>query len=93
MNSYKKVAQGALTNPMVTVKVACLKEDPDVILGYSVASTNGDAVIWLFVKSAWRQQGIGKSLLPKSPKFVTLLTTLGKGLLPKLSGVTFNPFY
>jgi GNAT superfamily N-acetyltransferase len=93
MNSYKKVAQHALINPLIKVQVACLKEDQDVILGYSVTSVNDDAIVWIFVKSAWRQQGIGKSLLPKSPKFVTLLTELGKSLLPKLPNTVFNPFY
>lgn len=93
MNNYKRVAQATLSSPKVEVKIACLKEDPDVILGYSVISRNQEALIWIFVKTAWRQQGIGKSLLPKDTKYVTHLTALGKTLMPKLPNAVFNPFY
>jgi len=93
MNNYKKIAQVTLSSPNVKVVVACLKEDPDVILGYSILSIDEKAVIWVFVKTAWRKQGIGRSLLPHSPQFVTLLTALGKTLLPKIPTAVFNPFY
>lgn len=93
MDNYKKIAKATLTNPKVTIKIACLKEDPTVILGYSIVSKDSKAVIWCFVKTAWRKQGIGRSLLPESPLFVTHLTALGKSLLPRLPGTTFNPFY
>lgn len=93
MDNYKKITKATLTNPKVTIKIACLKEDPTVILGYSIVSKDSKAVIWCFVKTAWRKQGIGRSLLPESPLFVTHLTALGKSLLPRLPGTTFNPFY
>ncbi len=93
MNNYKKIIEGYLHSTKVLVKIACLKEDPDVILGYSVYTADQKALIWIFVKTAWREQGIGKSLIPKSTQFVMLLTTLGKSLLPKLTNVVLNPFY
>ncbi len=93
MDNYKRLANATLTNPKIKIQVACLKEDPNVILGYSIVSADDKAVVWLFVKTAWREQGIGRSLLPHSPQYVTLLTGLGKTLLPKLSGCVFNPFY
>jgi hypothetical protein len=93
MDSYKLIAQQALNSQNIEVKVACLKEDSDVILGYSVVSKNQEAVAWVFVKTAFRQTGIARSLIPSSPKYVTLLTALGKQLLPKLNGTVFNPFY
>ncbi len=93
MDSYKKIAAGMLESPNVRVRVACLKEDSDVILGYSVASSDGKAVVWVFVKTPWRQQGIGKSLVPNDAQYVTLLTTLGKNLLPKFPNLVFNPFF
>lgn len=93
MSNYKKIAQATLISPKVEVRVACLKEDPDVILGYSIVSKNQEAVIWTFVKTAWRRQGIGKSLIPSNPKYVTHLTALGKTLMPKLPATKFNPFY
>jgi hypothetical protein len=92
MNSYKQVAKNMLESPKVKVRVACLKEDSDIILGYSVSSSDNVAVVWMFVKTPWRQQGIGKSLLPPGVQYATLLTDLGKNLLPKFN-LFFNPFY
>lgn len=45
----------------VHIKVATLKEDPDVILGYSVSRLGKP--IWVYVKKSWRGIGIAKSLL------------------------------
>jgi len=91
MDNYKRVAAALLANPKVHVKVACLKDDEDVILGYSILQ-DGDVVNWVFVKSVWRKQGIGRSLLPDKPKAVTHLSELGRQLMPKLPGCIFDPF-
>lgn len=90
MDNYKHVAQKILATSVV--KVACLKEDPNIIVGYSVLSADYEAVVWVFVKSAWRRQGVARSLVPAHPLYVTHLTKLGLQLLPKLSGALFNPF-
>lgn len=92
MTNYKKVGEFLLNHEKVTIKIACLKEDPDVILGYSILSTDFSTVHWVFVKKAWREKGIAKSILPNHPTEVTHLTTLGKSLLPKINNPTFNPF-
>lgn len=94
MTSYKNICSLAWSSPAVSIKVACLKEDPQVILGYSVTSANGEALMWIYVKTAWRKQGIGKSLLPNNTKYVTNINALGSTLIKeKLPGVVFNPFY
>jgi len=93
MENYKRVVEALLNSPNVVVKVACLKEDPDVILGYSILSSDLKAIAFVYVKSAWRKKGIGRSLLPQFPIAVTHLTALGKSLLSKLPGAVFNPFY
>lgn len=90
MVHYKAVAE-ALINK-ATIKVACLKEDPNVILGYSVMSADYQTVHWCYVKSAWRHKGIARSLLPKYPTAVSHLTKLGLSLLNKLNNPVFNPF-
>lgn len=90
MANYKAVAEALLKR--ATVKVACLKEEPDVILGYSILSNDYQTVHWCFVKSAWRRRGIAKSLLPQHPTAVSHLTKLGLILLPKLNSAIFNPF-
>jgi GNAT superfamily N-acetyltransferase len=90
MNNYKLILEALLLKNIV--KVACLCEDRDVIVGYSVLSHDFTTIHWVFVKSAWRKQGIGRQLVPKYPSNVTHLTTLGKSLMKKLENCIFNPF-
>lgn len=90
MRHYKPVIEALLKTR--TIKVACLKEDPSVILGYSMLSNDYQTIDWVFVKSAWRKQGIGRSLLPQYPTCVTHLTKLGQTLLTKFPNAIFNPF-
>lgn len=92
MANYKVVAEALLNNNRCAVKIACLKEDPDVILGYSILSANYQVIHWVFVKNSWRQKGIAKSLLPQHPEAVTHLTKLGQKLLLKFESTVFNPF-
>lgn len=73
-----------------TVSVACLKDDPDVILGYSV--TTGKSLVWVFIKKSWRNIGIAKSLVPKTIEKVTHLTSVGRSILRKNPDVKFDPF-
>jgi GNAT superfamily N-acetyltransferase len=87
---YHKVIERILTAPETTVLVACLKEAPDVIVGYSVSS--GDTLHWTHVKKAWRGIGIAKSLLPAPFKVVTHVNRLGVGYLRSHPNLEFNPF-
>lgn len=75
-----------------TIKIACLPDDPTVILGYSIMSNDFQTIDWVFVKSAWRKKGIGKSLLPQFPTAVTHLTKIGLTLMSKFPNCIFNPF-
>jgi hypothetical protein len=90
MDNYKHVIE-TLINISV-IKVACLKEDPDVIIGYSILSQDYQTLHWLQVKKQWREKGIGRSLTPKKTETVSHLSKLGLKLLPKLNGAVFNPF-
>lgn len=92
MDNYKKVAAAFLDSPKVTIAVACLPDDPDTILGYSILGTSGSVLHWVFVKSVWRNKSIAKTLVPASITTVTHLSKLGKELLPKLNNPIFNPF-
>lgn len=92
MANYEKVVSHLLGSPNALLSVACLPDDPDVILGYSLTSLDQTTIHWVFVKKNWRKMGIAKSLCPDAPTTVTHLTKLGKALLPKLTAVTFNPF-
>lgn len=92
MTNYKKVIEALLTPGRATVKVASPKGDPDVIIGYSILSNDYQTINWVYVKKKWRQNGIGKSLVPKYPTAVTHLTDIGTTLLPKIQNPVFDPF-
>lgn len=91
MAAYHNFLERLLDAPGVEIKVACLKEDPQVILGYAVCANT--VIHWVFVKKAWRGIGVAKMLLPERVSAVTHLTVVGKRLLQtKLPGAVFNPF-
>lgn len=72
-----------------TVSVACLRSDPDVILGYSVSQPG--ILHWVFVKPDWRRLGIANNLIPKDTKTVTGFTRVGE-IIRKRKLFKFNPF-
>lgn len=92
MSNYKRVAEAIVSNPNTSIKVVCLKEDEDVIIGYSILSANYSTIHWVYVKSAFRLQGIGRALVPQFPTAVSHLSEVGKKLLPKFKNAVFNPF-
>lgn len=93
MDRYKLVARALVNDKNTAIRVACLPDDPDVILGYGLFSRDESTVFYVFTKTPWRMRGIARSLLPKSPKYVAHLTKLGQNLLYKLPNVEFNPFF
>lgn len=64
------------------IKIACLDETPNVIIGYSIAT--GTHLDWIYVKVEYRNKGIGALLMPKNIETVTKdLTDIGKCLVKK----------
>lgn len=95
MAHYHQVVERILSSPGVIVQVACLKADPEVILGYSVLgpNTTGITLHFIFVKSAWRGIGVARSLVPvEQTNAVSHLTKVGLSILRKHPNVIFNPF-
>jgi len=93
MDNYHIIAERLVRSPNVTIKIACLPDDPDVILGYSILSADYSAMHWVYVKKIWRGKGIGRSLTPTRLEAVTHLSSLGESLLKaKLKDTVFNPF-
>jgi hypothetical protein len=92
MQNYHFVLERLLESPNIKIKIACLKDDREVILGYSVLNKEETILHWVFTKSAWRNIGIAKSLLPKSILAVTHLSKSGLSILRKHETVHFNPF-
>lgn len=92
MDNYKLVAQSLMQGANTVVKVACLPEDPDVILGYSILSADFQVIHFVYVKRHWRFRGIATALTPRHPTAVTHMTTQALPLMSKLSPAIFNPF-
>jgi hypothetical protein len=92
MVNYHRILTALLKRPEVVVTVACLVEDPSVVLGYSVyrSAANINVLDWIYVKPAWRKIGIAKSLAPDPVHACTHLTKVGKALKPKTC--VYNPF-
>lgn len=86
--SYKKVMDSILERD-IDVEVACLEDDPDVILGYAI--TEYQILHWIFVKDVWRGQGIGKMLFHEGITHCTNLTLIGRSLKNKYK-LIYNPF-
>lgn len=92
MDNYKHVAMKLISSPNTVIKVACLIEDPDVILGYSILSSDFQTIHWVYVKSIWRLKGIGKSLIPAYATTASHISHLGRKLMIKYKDMIFNPF-
>lgn len=93
MDNYKQVATTLFDNPYNVVTIACLSDDPDTIIGYSIVSADASTIHWVYIKEKWRNYGIAKRLLPSTPQYVTHLTQLGFQLLKKFPDtILFNPF-
>lgn len=91
MENYHVVAMSVLNTPQINIRVACLKEDPSVILGYAVLAATPNALHWVFVKKSWRNIGLAKDLVPKNVNVATHLTKTGLSILKKKDW-QFNPF-
>lgn len=93
MDNYKKVAEALFNKCKNSIRIACLPDEPDVILGYSILNSSSTVLHFLYVKDRWRRKGIGRQLTPTSVTSVTHLTSLGETLIKKLvPEPLFNPF-
>lgn len=68
--------------PKAVIKIACLEDDPIVIVGYSICT--GTHLDFVYVKTDYRRKGIGALLVPKNIETVTdQLTVIGKAIVDK----------
>jgi len=89
MGHYHTVIDYLIKKPNTIVKIACLREDPSVILGYSVYNEN--ALHWVFCKRNWRNIGIAKDLVPSNLNTATHYTKVGRSIMYRKQWI-FNPF-
>lgn len=92
MANYKYIAEAMITQN--TVRVACLHDDEDTIVGYSLISKDGTTIHWAYVKKDWRAKfGTFKSLLPNTITTYSHFSTQGLQIIKKcFPNLTFNPF-
>lgn len=91
-DKYHEVIEKILHLPTTVVAVACLKDERDVILGYSILGYP-KTLHYVHVKQAWRRFGIGTMLVPKDLDTTTHVTKVGWSILKKkYPKVIFNPF-
>lgn len=91
MKEYHTLIENIMSSSHTVINVACLREDEDVILGYSAGNANGQTVYFAYVKSAWRKIGLASMLVGTEIKFATTLTTLGLSIIRR-KNIEFNPF-
>lgn len=63
---FRQILENMIKNPSIQIKIACLKEDPYVILGYSVTEKTSESesiLHWVYVKKLWRSIGLLFDLL------------------------------
>lgn len=53
--------KAALANPAVHVRVACVQDDPNTLVGWSAHV--GETLIWAYVRKPMRQMGVFKTLI------------------------------
>lgn len=88
--NYQKALDRLLGLVVTEVRVACLKDSPDVILGYAVS--RGKTLDYVFVRKAWRGIGVARDLVPSDINTVSHVTDVGRSILKKKPSVKFNPF-
>lgn len=89
MKEYHGFLEGMFARPGTEIKIACLVEDPDVILGFSIC--HGSTINFVFVKPDWRRIGLATDLLPKEVTNVSGFTRVGD-IIRRRKGWSFNPW-
>lgn len=80
---YQTVIAHLLAKSNVSVNIACLKDDADIIVGYSVHERMPrDTILhWVYVREDWQREGIARDLCPKNYTIITHLTTDAESIL------------
>lgn len=87
--NYSKVITSIIKKSLVDIAIACLKDSPDVILGYAIFEP--ETIHWVYVKSSWRDIGIARDLVPPQIKYASHITPTSKTICYR-KNITFDPF-
>lgn len=90
-NAYPKYIKSILDRPSVTVRLAMLGDDEDVLLGFSVSE--GPILHYVNVPFDYRNHGIGRKLVPFVVERFSHITETGMKLwTKKVPQAIFDPF-
>jgi hypothetical protein len=92
-DEYNKVIDNILANPEVSIQVACMPENHEIIFGYCVTQ-KPNIIHFVFVKDAFTRNGIAKCLTDIGAEEIiyTHKTQAIKEILTKYPNLTYNPF-
>lgn len=94
---YRKLIESTLRKPEMVIKIACLKEDPDVIIGFAVYEAitafepKNYNLHYVYVKEIWRDYRIAKILVPDTVTQCSNMTKIGMAIHKKYPYVKFQP--
>lgn len=60
---HKKTLQRLLERPSIFLTIACLKDDPQVILGFMLSEARENVLHYMYVKRAFRRFGVARELM------------------------------
>lgn len=67
---HRPIRDKILNSPRVAIIVACAKEDPELIIGYSIVEkpkeSNGLILHYVYTKQAFKREGIATELIKRS---------------------------
>lgn len=76
---HRPIREAILSKPNIAVIVCCSKEDKDTLLGFSIIEKPEESPLiilhYIYVKSDFRDKGLGKELLFKAIKLRPVLYT------------------
>lgn len=93
--TYETYIKAIIYRPNVSVRIAALEEDVDVIFGWAVFE--GDTLHYVHVNEPYRKKQLSYDLIPSDIKYMTHVTKhwedyFMKNPKNKFSHVQFNPF-
>lgn len=87
LRNYGETLKVLMARPDTRIVVACLAAEEDIILGYAVLGQ--DTLHYVYVKPAWRQQGIARALVSEVKQVTHIVPNLNKLRVRK--GINFKP--
>lgn len=91
--NYEEVLSAILKQSDTVLCIACLKSEPDIILGYALMR-HPDSLHYVYVKPAWRSQSIATRLCSECLKITTIThLTPQMDSLRMRKQLKFNPFF